>query len=237
MKTYMTLVCGFLNVRYAPICGVAWLFPETVSTSRQNGFDCCSATTVPYLAPLDPELSGQRLRALDQSLCCTSCTNLSLGRGALGRGFYASWRAGIQVKSRLMAGRTETLWNMIPEYSRHFHKAPAADDFVPLSFGSVAFLFWSISFGFLNSHLLVLIVLNCTMYSCCTSTSTSYNHLTIILQSMQFLSMLSGLAEHIFGLVVTLRSAFRSRQLPLQWHICLAAGRNLGREIGLSENR
>jgi len=35
---------------------------------------------------------------------------------------------------------------------------------------------------------------------------------------------LISLAEHIFGLVVTLRSAFRSRQLPLQWHICLAAG-------------
>ena len=48
---------------------------------------------------------------------------------------------------------------------------------------------------------------------------------------------ISGLAEHIFGLVVTLRSAFRSRQLPLQWHICLAAGRNLRREFALSENR
>ena len=35
---------------------------------------------------------------------------------------------------------------------------------------------------------------------------------------------LQGLAEHIFGILVTLRAAFRPRQLQLHWHLCLAAG-------------
>ena len=62
----------------------------------------------------------------------------------------------IQVKSRLIHGGPRRMdWKMIPDLTETWLGILSQ----PLSFGWVAFLF-SISFGFLNSHLLVPIVLN-----------------------------------------------------------------------------
>jgi len=68
------------------------------------------------------------------------------------------------------------------------------------------------------------LVLGCLIFVCIACGCSCQAPYEVLNTQDKGCSHLISLAEHIFGILVTVRAAFRPRQLQLHWHLCLAAG-------------